>query len=94
MTYPESDARKSHEHPAWLKRACGGAADGGQISGPEKMSDAGADTSPMAVEEKGRALPMSMNQAMGSQQGSSQQAGPMSSHLNNMTNQMNKPDTD
>lgn len=38
-------------------------ADGGGI-GPESLSDADADTSPMAVEEKGRTIPMSQKEAM------------------------------
>lgn len=49
--------------------------DGGGVSKPERLSDPGADTSPMAVEEKGRALPMSQKQAAASSQMNEQAQG-------------------
>jgi hypothetical protein len=44
MAYPESGARKVHEHPAWLKRECGGGvnrAEGGSTDFPPPDQNAG-----------------------------------------------------
>ena len=58
MAYPETGAKYRNE-PKWLKRA-----EGGEVGGPESTSDPRADLSPMAVEEKGRTIPMSQRDSM------------------------------
>lgn len=96
MAYPEKTASYKNE-PAWLgrmKKAEGGSStpyrdDGGSVGGPESLDDPDADTSPMAVEEKGRTLPMSQKSSAQNQQAMSPD---QSRFLNEMANQAGRAD--